>query len=691
MQCFAPFRITALRLLGVLWLLFSISVIQATTPCVGIGASFRYQELRAQVAVLVDTQRQFDLEQAVTLFERGMARSLDRFRPAGKFRRGLYAYWLQFRVQNDRPDTLRLLVRRDYLTGAWAFRSDGTRTPLEVYNRQTEPARSLWVPRFELFFDTLPPGAVVTYYCRLEEYGIDAGLRPELWDLDHYNGRAAERARAFTRAEGLYMGCLLTVALFGLGLLLTRRQRVYFWYTVYQGLILLYFWRTLEGGNPTFFFIADYLPWTQTKVALAMLTYLAYLKFVDAFVNDRGQAPWMTRLVRIASVALLGYIGFDAVLLLLGLEHTSWVLYYLLRIVFFSIGLVFLGRLLRLLAPRELSKRNGSGDYFRPAWYVLMGSMVLLLSNILSVVLSYSVPNNLTNFGFDLTLIPARAGILLEALFFLQGLMSRESVWLKERIDFNRALVMELEQRSRLEAQRRDELKDQLSQVEAELKAKSSALLLSREQEMRWRRDRAADQLQLRVLHYGFIAELAGARLDELRGVLRQEGVGQADDQLTRFGSLTRDLLTCLKLPGLSMREEYDLLERIVHFRGMDVELRGRPRVAQWVIPPLLLVSLVHQSRESSDKKAALRLEIEEEGNQCTCCLRGLGAGAFADPDLVRVWVDAQERIRHFAQIDRQHWMLETDGDGWRLRCVYPPAAVSPNGVVVGPEGAMEE
>ncbi len=209
--------------------------------------------------------------------------------------------------------------------------------------------------------------------------------------------------------DGFFLGMLFFATLFSFLQFVQYKDKAFFWYASYIGLLFLMHWIILDLENYAVkIFHHQFSNYNKGKVPLEILMYISYTLFIHYFINEKGQYPSLTKLIK-TSLGIFGfYFLFTASISLFFEIKYAWIIHY-----YFRIGMSILVLLLLI----QLFKINN-----RLAKYLIFGSVSLLFFTILAPPLLSLRLKDKYLFGKDYTYFLIQAGILIELLCFSLGL-----------------------------------------------------------------------------------------------------------------------------------------------------------------------------------------------------------------------------------------------------------------------------
>ena len=574
-------------------------------------------------------------------------------RPQGKFRRGLFEYWLSFKVKNQTELPFTLGIEHHFITGAWVV-AEKEIEPLAKPERYKQQTVLLNLATSEVYQQQIPAGATYTFYLRIKDHRLGRDLAPVLWDMDAL--RIAQQAKLKNTAFGqtIFISLFFTLAIVGTIFFLSRLRAVFGWYMVFKWALACYFLQEIIDYNATQSGQVPFMDWTWTKASLMILVFFSYLQFIHAYVKGRSGSEWIVNILPRCHLFLLGYFCVDILLLLLNQWYLSWVLFY----IFLWVVVLFSGRVIWQI--KKIS--------YPPTKYLLRGLLALMTGFTLSLLAFTFFENLLSAFrGVELGFLPIGMGGLLESFFFFVSLGEQEKAWLQERLAYQSRETKAIDARRIYEHQLQVVLEQELSAVKRQLDAQEQEILSNQELDLKNQRTLAYKRLQLRTLRYGFLAKTSDDILQQLNHHLANDQVITADEQLTRFGGFVRDLLFLAGEPSNTISAELQLCKRLAQLNDFQIQFPNEVLQPQWRCPALLFLSLVYQSAQSS-AKGAINGHIVQEEKEDQVSLQFISAGAFAlSQQHQEIWLDAQEQLKNFSLGSEFEGALSEEDSGWTV------------------------
>ena len=240
---------------------------------------------------------------------------------------------------------------------------------------------------------------------------------------------------SFIYATLVFLGMTGMMTLYVGGQAIITGERAYRWYTVYALCWSCYF--IVKVFDPFTSTPYDTVIYGCCRVVIPMLSYCCYYSFADALLNFKGKLPMVYRLFRRTQVVLLLYVLAEIITCLV---WPGWVVAPAHEWVHSAARVGVAG--VSVWGIVHASRRRDTlVNYF------LVGSSLLLLGALTSMVLTMTMPNdNEDAFGTE-PLLYLQIGITLELLCFSLGLSYKNKLTEVEKATAEQALLLEREQR----------------------------------------------------------------------------------------------------------------------------------------------------------------------------------------------------------------------------------------------------
>lgn len=239
--------------------------------------------------------------------------------------------------------------------------------------------------------------------------------------------------------QWLFQGFMLCMLLYMLFQWLIIRRKEYGYYFCYIAAVTLYFLSKFETqlGLPLLFTRFPLLKVYLSRTLL-IFPYFLYFRFIRAFLEIPTRYPALNKWIVPLEYFLLGYMVFDFVFIVTtfdqGRQNTFFTFVLLSVFILSTSFIIYLFRYRQTLI-----------------YYVLTGSLVVALGNILGQVFTYLKFYKNENIGISDILIFPQLGVLLEMLCFTAGLGYKRHTSEKEKIRSQEKLIEQLRANEQLQ------------------------------------------------------------------------------------------------------------------------------------------------------------------------------------------------------------------------------------------------
>ncbi|MBO0935836.1 response regulator [Fibrella sp. HMF5335] len=241
---------------------------------------------------------------------------------------------------------------------------------------------------------------------------------------------------SFTNATLVFLGMTGMMTLYVGGQAIVTGERAYRWYTAYALCWSCYF--VVKVFDPFEATPYDTVVYGCCRVVIPMIAYVCYYSFADALLNFRRNLPVVYRLFQRTQAVLLLYVLAETGA---SLVWPGWVVMpvheWLHSVVRIGVAVVSV-----IGIVNATHRRDTLVNYF------LVGSSMLLVGALTSMVMTMIMPNDEdTGFGSE-PLLYLQIGITLELLCFSLGLSYKNKLTEVEKATAEQALLLEREQRN---------------------------------------------------------------------------------------------------------------------------------------------------------------------------------------------------------------------------------------------------
>jgi signal transduction histidine kinase len=378
-----------------------------------------------------------------------------------------YTFWIRCGLQNHSDSTLDISIYCgdiNYIDG-WFISSDQTQRPDHSPQQQNHPPQqpnpplqqmaggSLRPPipgttHIQQQYDILPlhlqPHAAGELLLALRQKTNDYGFNGiQLFSPDALGAdfaRDYEQGHAGLVFEWLFQGFMLCMLLYMLFQWLIIRRKEYGYYFCYIAAVTLYFLSKFEAqlGLPLLFTRFPLLKIYLSRTLL-ILPYFLYFRFIRSFLEIPARYPALNKWIVPLEYFLLGYMVFDFVFILITFDQQRQNTFF--TFVLLSVFILSTSFIIYLFRYRQTL-----------IYYVLTGSLVVALGNILGQVFTYLQYYRNENIGVGDILIYPQLGVLLEMLCFTAGLGYKRHMSEKEKIRSQEKLIEQLRANEQLQA-----------------------------------------------------------------------------------------------------------------------------------------------------------------------------------------------------------------------------------------------
>ena len=415
-------------------------------------------------------------------------------------------------------------------------------------NLFTPAQRPPGVPDSEALPVVIEPGVEQTYLLQQTDIMPTWWQPPRLYVTDAYWLAVARRHQAQRPIVIFFVGlmaCLLFMSLFWAIQSLTHRDWIYGWYALYLVGLLVYFGQVLETRAPLDWWMPNQPLLRKMLVPLSVFWILFfYLLFLSALLDVPRLQPMLWRWYRF----ILGGVGF------VGLVSLAWLSGWVQEeSIFFHPAystLIFLllavGLLLTAISLRGAHPLRG---------YAFAGVLLLTAGAACAVVLNrYAVLPDTPSLG-QIPSVYYGACTLLEVLCFSLALGQRSRLLEADNRRMQEDHAADL---TRLLAQRTAEIEQQRDLLEAQRRQQ-------REQEFRQELIATRVAALRAQMNPHFIFNC----LNSIKAFIFDNDVDKADDYLTRFARLIRQVLENARSEHITLHTELDTLRLYLDMEAM--------------------------------------------------------------------------------------------------------------------------
>lgn len=398
-------------------------------------------ELADSTRLYVDKSAKMGAEAVKHAIGQGYSTRFEQYKAEGHFQRGRYAYWLHFNLCASSQDTLdRLLfcgAKDTFDLYIFAnnrlinYQKAGRgKAAMDVLERQFLLGK-------HLFPLTLPPGDTLSCLLRVRSVPmIEWDLEPVLFAPLHFAEILAPKLFRYYFINGVVLGFLSFVLLFGTAQYVQRKSKAALFYLLYLCTIIVFLARVFYIRDYFFYPIPHDLFRFYYNLPLNYVNYIFYFLFIKYFLDTAATFPLLDRYLNWSAgafgIALLAHwpiVYYD--------EWWAFKIGYFWRLLF-ALASFYMAYLALLKIRNPLYQ------------FTLVGSGALLLSLVVSMAISW-VPNNIVGFWWDIADIPVLAGLIIEIICFTLGLAYKSRIAEIEKSQAEAAFQIEHNETLRLQ------------------------------------------------------------------------------------------------------------------------------------------------------------------------------------------------------------------------------------------------
>ncbi len=265
----------------------------------------------------IDKKRTLKIGAAKALWKKGGFTALDDLAYPPKFKSGAYQYWLQFQLRNETEDTLNLVFRLPRLDSCLFYQfteSKPERILLFGNKVNIEKKYPFGLPIFNNHAIplTLLPGERSQFIISASDnLYLTTKLNPLLESIPVYYKTIVNGNFPLVLVSGIFLGILFFVSTISFLQYLQNKDKAYFFYTLYVGLLFLTFWIIFDDGNAVFKILYRLpLDLNVISIPLQVLIYASYLAFIQYFINEKNRYPFVAKLIKTMLSVLAVYFMF---------------------------------------------------------------------------------------------------------------------------------------------------------------------------------------------------------------------------------------------------------------------------------------------------------------------------------------------------------------------------------------------
>ncbi|MEM7373802.1 MAG: ATP-binding protein [Bacteroidota bacterium] len=353
------------------------------------------------------------------------------------FRKGPGKYWVHFKVQNLSKDNISGIVRCFRYKGKkyhqiHTFIESESKLEQQYSGRLISAQRRAYPTCKDCLTLHLVPGEQKTYWIELVyAYGFDRDM--EFWLVPKEVIQEDRRRDIMYSLPSIlfnlfFLGVIFSFFLFSGVQFFQYREKADGWYAVYLFAIFIHQLRNIEAygefGIIFHYFMESYYP---MMVPIALITYYAYFKFLDEFLDFSSLSRFHNFSLRYLWIWMILYGLIDIVIrLFVGIRFSVYVF-----------DLMGIPMLLMTLYYVYLANKTKS----RLAFFIITGTLFMVIGNVTNAILDniYHFPLFSQQSIWHSSTTYFRLGILIEIFFFSLGL------GYKTRLAFRQKFEMEQE------------------------------------------------------------------------------------------------------------------------------------------------------------------------------------------------------------------------------------------------------
>ncbi len=415
------------------------------------------------IEILCDTSDSYDISQI------RLGKREGHFSPLSKFSKEIssdYTYWLHFVVEGAVESNVSIglfIPKENHLVDVYSI-SDSV----------------LFIQKTGLYVDGIENSEIIPFsnIIQIEEDGITEfylRIRNTYSELPNFqlefvnlNAEIKTNNRRVI-SDAVLQGMLWLMTLYGLFLYFLNRDKIYIFYSLY-----VFFESVLMMGCFALGYRIMYnLPrslFVYTDIP-NFIAFIFYIKFIRSFINTAMQFPkWDKSLKIIQSSLIVLVIG-------ISIAHyttnATLIIFVIQNIITWLIMMFFIVLVIRLLFSKNtLAKIIGIGT-----------SLLILGYGVFSVLI---VSQN--SYYNDTLFTPAKIGIALELIIFTFGISYRYMLIEKEKREYQKKLIVQLNENVELQGKVTRELEDKVKERTVEISHKNE-LLEQQKEEVEAQRD----------------------------------------------------------------------------------------------------------------------------------------------------------------------------------------------------------
>lgn len=335
--------------------------------------------------------------------------------------------WLHFQVKNPHAtDTLVYFVSfNKRIHKVYLFSQVGQITDSIAGGGLTDYLKRSFRDNKACFRLELPPQYSGSYWLKFNNFtenrsNLYAQLVSVKTELKERIMKESSRIADYT-FEVIYLSLFVILSLFAARMAYIWLDEGYKWYAIYIGLIGLFYFRDFENyNNKPIIFFSYFSSWHfEIEPTICYLTYIAYMIFIQKFLDMKQFYPHFNRQYTVAIRILIGCLIGDLLIHLIWGLSVSFSIFVSIRLIFFLFYFIILFQI-AFGTSSSLSR------------FIIFGTFCMLVPGLTSIIaMRFGGDTSLFGYGlfwlyefphFKLPMYGTRLGVLLEAFCFIFGL-----------------------------------------------------------------------------------------------------------------------------------------------------------------------------------------------------------------------------------------------------------------------------
>ena len=552
------------------------------------------------------------------------------------------AHWVYLNIRNDKNSTQSLIVGPNSGFDVFElYRIENNQRSQTLYNGYLVPYSKRNLPKFYDYFKIdLEEGETV--HLVLKGYNLTnttGGITNYFIGSDFlYQGfvkRMEVDRMPFYGITIAFQGAIWIMFFFMFFLFVQNpKEKVYSYYTLYLGVVMLYMLLKLASAGPFFLVLLEH-PFLRSALnePLQFLISVAYNLFAIQFLNLKKNNPKVYKAINIANIFYLSYAIFIFSYFYLTKDAQLVKSFFIpTRIVMFIVGVT-------LIIWTAIKVESPVKKYF------IWGSSFFFMGSILGIMYSISMYSSGTFLPWlpNLSIKPinlTQIGVVLEILLFSLGIGKLIHINNVEKEEIKDAYISQLEQNEELNKTHAKQLETKVKERTEEVLKKTTELATLQSQKQKIEFQRQLMNREMRVLRLQMNPHFIFNSLNSIRYFILKQNEEKAIEYIELFSKLLRMILDYSKRDLITLEEELSALELYIKFekerfnQKFDYQIIVDPELSSKsvAIPPLLLQPFAENSiwhgLMHQDKKGCLTIKIQKTSNtQMTITVEDNGVG----------------------------------------------------------------